>query len=72
MNRSIDAATLGKLSRSQAPSNDRGIASNSAWLIVMIPVTWLMAVVERALHGRDELVWAFSTFLKYLQYSLHS
>ena len=42
MNRSIEAATLGKFSRSQAPSNDRGIASNSAWLIVMMPVTWLI------------------------------
>ena len=42
MNRSIEAATLGKLSRSQAPSNERGIASNSAWLIVMMPVTWLI------------------------------
>ena len=42
MNRSIDAATLGKCSRSQAPSNDDGIASNSARLIPMIPVTWLI------------------------------
>ena len=30
MNRSIDVATSGKCSRSQAPSNDEGIASYSS------------------------------------------
>ena len=39
MNRSIDCATSGKLSRSHAPSNRFGIASNSSGLIVTMPVT---------------------------------
>ena len=43
MNRSIDSATPGKLSRSHVPSNVGGIASNSSLLMVTMPVTWLVA-----------------------------
>ena len=42
MNRSIDCAMLGNWSRSHAPSNDGGIASNSASLMLTMPVTWLI------------------------------
>ena len=42
MKPSIEAATVGKFSRSQSPSNRGGIASNSASLMLTMPVTWVM------------------------------
>jgi hypothetical protein len=42
MNRSMESATARKCSRSHAPSNRPGIASNSAWETVTMPVTWLV------------------------------
>ena len=41
MNRSIDWATWGKLSRSHWPSNCEGIAEKSSAVMLTIPVTWL-------------------------------
>ena len=43
MKRSIDCATLGKLSRSHTPSNLDGIASYSSALMLTMPVTWVVA-----------------------------